>query len=92
MMKSIQTRIQGQAVEPKSAMIRAEQVISRTHQRLISMTIDSMENNERLGLPDLVTGNEDQESITGTPNFRHGRQPAPLNDHLSIFSNNFLIL
>jgi hypothetical protein len=37
MMKSIQTIIQGQVVqveiEPKSAMIRAEQVISRTHQR-----------------------------------------------------------
>jgi hypothetical protein len=50
--------IQGQAVEmqiePKPIMVRAGQVIIR-HQRLINMVMDLMENDEHIGLPNLVT-------------------------------------
>jgi hypothetical protein len=50
-------------------MVRAGQVITSTHQRLINMAIDSMGNYEHISLPNLVTDNEDQESIHDTPNF-----------------------
>ena len=58
--------IQGQAVqmetEPKPIMVRAGQDITRTHQSLIDLAIDSMETmstSDHIGLPDLVTDEED---------------------------------
>jgi hypothetical protein len=62
----IQRIIQGQAVqmeiEPKPVMVRAGQVMTRTHQRLIDLAIDSIENDEHIGMPDLVTDDENQVS------------------------------
>ncbi len=67
----IQTIIQEQTVgvepeiEPKPTRGRAEQVISSTHQRLIDLAIDSVQDDEHIGMPDLVSDDEDQESIDG---------------------------
>ncbi len=55
--------------EPKPIMVRAGQDITRTHQCLVDLAIDSMEYDEHVGLPNLVIDDEDQESIDGMPNF-----------------------
>jgi hypothetical protein len=66
----IQQQIVQVDIEPTPIMmVRAGQVITSTHQRLIDMAKDSMKNDEYIGLPDLGTDNEDQESINGKPNF-----------------------
>ncbi len=36
-------------------MIRAGQFTTRTHQRLIDLAIDSVEDDEHIGMPELVT-------------------------------------
>ncbi len=72
---SIQPIIQQQTVqvefEPKPTRVGAGQVITGTHQRLIDLAIDSMQDDETIGMPDLESGDEPehQESINGTPNF-----------------------
>ncbi len=44
-------------------------MITSTHQCIIDLVIDSMQGDEHIGMPDLVSDNEDQESINGTPSF-----------------------
>ncbi len=68
----MQPIVQQQAVqmeiEPKPIRVSAGQVITSTHQRLIDLAIDSMQDDEHISMPDLVTDDEDQESINDTPN------------------------
>jgi hypothetical protein len=65
----IQPIIQQQTVEmeiePKPIRVRAGQAITRTHERLLG----SMRDDEHISMPDLVSDDEDQESIHGTSNF-----------------------
>jgi hypothetical protein len=56
-------------IEPRPTRVRAGQVITRTHQRLIDLAIDSLQDDVHIGMPDLVSDVEDQERINGTPNF-----------------------
>jgi hypothetical protein len=56
-------------IEPKPVMVRAGQVDTLTHRRLIDVVIDSMEKDEHIGMPELVTDDGDQESIDEFPNF-----------------------
>ncbi len=68
----IQPIIQQQTVqveiEPRPTRCRAGQDITRTHQRLIDMAIDSLQDDEYFSLPDLESDNEDQEIINVKPN------------------------
>ncbi len=56
-------------VEPGPTRTRAGQVITRTHQRLIDLAIDSLQEDDYSGLPDLETDDDDQESLNGIPQF-----------------------
>jgi hypothetical protein len=56
-------------IEPKPKRVRAGQVITRTYQRLNDLAIDSVQDDEHIGMPDLLSDYEDQDSINGTPNF-----------------------
>jgi hypothetical protein len=48
---------------------RAGQVITRTHQQLFDLAIDSFQNDDYSGLPDLETDDDDQESVNIIPQF-----------------------
>ncbi len=54
---------------PNPKRSRAGQVIIRSHQRLIDLAIDFLQEDDHNGVPDLVSDDDDQESINGTPNF-----------------------
>ncbi len=49
-------------------MVRAGQVLTSPHQRLIDLAIDFMQDDEYSSMPDLETDDEDQASINSTPN------------------------
>ncbi len=46
-------------VEPRPTRTRAGQVITRTHQRLIDTAIDSLQEDDQSGLPDLETDDDE---------------------------------
>jgi hypothetical protein len=48
-------------VEPGPTRTRAGQVITRTHQRLIDIAIDCLQEDDYSGLPNLETDDDDQE-------------------------------
>ncbi len=48
---------------------RAGQVVTSNHQRLIDFAIDSLQEDDYSGLPDLETGDGDQESVNVIPQF-----------------------
>jgi hypothetical protein len=56
-------------IEPKPVLVRAGQVTTSTHNCLIDVAIDSMEDDQHIGMPYFVSDDDDQESIDGTPNF-----------------------
>jgi hypothetical protein len=56
-------------VEPGPTRTRAAQVVTRSHQRLIDLTIDSLQEDDYSGLPDLETDDGDQESVNVIPQF-----------------------
>ena len=56
-------------VEPRPTRTRAGQVINSTHQRLIDVAIDSLQDDEHSVLPDLETNDDDQESANFVPQF-----------------------
>ncbi len=56
-------------VEPRPTRTRAGQVITRTHQRLIDVAIDSLQEDDYSGLPNLETNDDDQESVNDIPQF-----------------------
>jgi hypothetical protein len=57
-------------VEPGPTRIRAGQVITSTHQRLIDVAIDSLQEDDYNGLPNLETDDDDQESVNVIPQFQ----------------------
>ncbi len=50
-------------IEPRPTRTRAGQVITRTDQQLIDLAMDSLQNNQDSGPPDLETDDDDQESV-----------------------------
>ena len=56
-------------VEPRPTRARAGQVVTRTHQRLINLAIDSLQEDDYSGLPDLETDDDEQESGNVVPQF-----------------------
>jgi hypothetical protein len=56
-------------VEPKLTRTRAGQVITCTHQRLIYVAIDSLQEDDYSGLPNLETDDDEQESGNVVPQF-----------------------
>ena len=56
-------------VEPGPTRTRAGQVITRTHQRLIDAAIDSLQEDDYSGLPDLETEDDEQRSENVVPRF-----------------------
>ena len=56
-------------VEPRPTRTRAGQVITRTHQRLIDVAIDSLQEDDYSGLPDLETDDDGQENKNVVPQF-----------------------
>jgi hypothetical protein len=56
-------------VGPGPKRTRAGQVVTRTHQRLIDLVIDSLQEDDYSGLPDLETDDDDQESVNVLPQF-----------------------
>ncbi len=50
-------------VEPGPTRTRARQVITRSHQRLIDLAIDSLQDNDYSGLPNLETDDGDQKGV-----------------------------
>ena len=56
-------------VEPRPTRTRAGQLITRTHQRLIDVAIDSLKEDDYSGLPDLETDDDEQESGNAVPQF-----------------------
>ncbi len=56
-------------VEPGSTRTRAGQVITSTHQRLIDIVIDSLQEDDYIGLPKLETDDDDQEIVNVIPQF-----------------------
>jgi hypothetical protein len=55
-------------IEPKPVIVRAGQVIARSHQRLI-VANDSMEDDAYIGMPELFTDGEDQERLDEVQEF-----------------------
>ncbi len=55
--------------EPGPTRTRAGQVVTRTHQLLIDVAIDSLQADDYNGLPDLETDDDDQESGNVVPQF-----------------------
>ena len=53
---------------PNLKRSRAWQAITRSHQRLIDLVIKSLQEDEDKGVPNLVSDDDDQESINGTSN------------------------
>jgi hypothetical protein len=56
-------------IEPRPTRTRAGQVMTRTHQRLIDLAIDSLQDDEDSCPPDLETDDDDQESVNVIPQF-----------------------
>jgi hypothetical protein len=56
-------------IEPRPIRCRAGQVITRPHQRLIDLAINSLQDDEDSGPPDLESDDDDQESVNVTPKF-----------------------
>jgi hypothetical protein len=56
-------------VEPRPTRTRAGQVITRTHQRLIDIAIDSLQEDDYSGLPDLENDDDEQGSGIVAPQF-----------------------
>jgi hypothetical protein len=50
-------------IEPRPIRCKAGQIITRIHQRLINLAIDSLQDDEYIGMPYLESDDEDQESI-----------------------------
>ncbi len=65
----IQKKTSQMDIEPRPTRTRAGQVVTRTYQRLIDLAIDSLQDDEHIGLPDLETDNDDQESVNVIPQF-----------------------
>ena len=59
---TIQKKTSRLDVEPRPTRTRAGQVITRTHQRLINVAIDSLQEDDCSGLPDLETDDDEQGS------------------------------
>jgi hypothetical protein len=66
---TIQKRTSQKDVEPRPIRRRAGQVITRTHQRLIDVAIDFLQEDDYSGLPDLETDDDEQESGNVVPQF-----------------------
>jgi hypothetical protein len=49
---------------------RAGQVVTRTHQRLIDLAIDTLQDDDYSGLPDLETDDDDQKVYMLSHNLR----------------------
>jgi hypothetical protein len=56
-------------VEPRPTRTRAGQIITGTHQRLIDVAIDSLQEDDYSGLPDLETDDDEQGSGNVAPQF-----------------------
>ncbi len=56
-------------MEPRPTRIRAGQVITRTHQQSIDVAIDSLQEDDYSGLPDLETDDDEQGSKNVVPRF-----------------------
>jgi hypothetical protein len=54
-------------IEPGPTRTRAGPGMTCTHQRLIDLVIDSLQDDEDSGLPDLETDDGDQESVNHIP-------------------------
>jgi hypothetical protein len=57
---TIQKKTSRLDVEPRPTRTRAGQVVTRTHQRLIDAAIDSLQEDEYSGLPDLESDDDEQ--------------------------------
>jgi hypothetical protein len=66
---TIQKKTSRMYVEPGPTRTRAGQVITCTHQRLIKVAIDSLQEDDYSGLPDLETDDDEQESGNVVPQF-----------------------
>ncbi len=60
---TIQKKTSQMDVEPGPTRTRAGQVITRTHLRLIDLAIDSLQEDDNSGLPNLETDDDVQESV-----------------------------
>ncbi len=69
MQPTIQKKTSQMDVEPRPTRTRAGQVIPRTDQRLIDIAIDSLQDDDYSGLPNLETDNDDQKSVNVIPQF-----------------------
>jgi hypothetical protein len=56
-------------VEPGPTRTGAGQVVTRTHQRLIDLAIDYLQEEDYGGLPHLETDDDDEESVNVLPQF-----------------------
>ncbi len=56
-------------IEPRPTRTRAGQVVTRTHQRLIDTAIDSLQEDDYSGLPELETDDGDQETVNVVAQF-----------------------
>jgi hypothetical protein len=56
-------------IELRPTRCRAGKVITRTHQRLIDLAIDSLPDDEHIGMFNLESDDEDQESVNVIQNF-----------------------
>jgi hypothetical protein len=65
----IQKKTSRLEVEPKPTRTRAGQVVTRTHQRLIYAAIDSLQEDDYSGLPDLESDDDEQGSENVVPRF-----------------------
>jgi hypothetical protein len=65
----IQKKTVRMEIESRPTRTRAEQVMTRTHQRLIDLAMDSLQDGEDSGPPDLETDDDDQESVNVIPQF-----------------------
>ncbi len=66
---TIQKKTSQMDVEPGPTRTRAGQVITRTHQQLIDVAIDSLQEDDYSGLLNLETDDDDQESGNVVPQF-----------------------
>ena len=66
---TIQKKTSRLDVEPRPTRTKAGQVITRTHQRLIDVAIDSLQDDDYSGLPDLETDDDEQGSGNFAPKF-----------------------
>jgi hypothetical protein len=66
---TIQKKTSRLDVEPRPTRTRAGQVITRTHQRLIDVAIDSLQEDDYSGLPYLESDDDEQGSGNVVPQF-----------------------